>query len=207
MWNEQYYSLNTVTTFDNKNKNLVVLQWNCRSLNSNLDYLTHYLSQHSVHVLCVQSPACRRGELPKIDGYYYPTVSGLHPSISGRVGTVTYVKIGCKFETVASQLEAGASICSIKTEQTTRHITVHNVYYPECDGEGEWLKYHSDSHCLMIGDFNQHSVLWEDGYMGREPKLGIAGSDFVLLNDGTLTRVPDRSVKRWNADQGTRSFC
>ena len=31
--------------------------------------------------------------------------------------------------------------------------------------------------------------------MGREPKLGIAGSDFVLLNDGTLTRVPDRSVK------------
>ena len=89
-------------------------------------------------LLCVQSPACRRGDLPKIDGYYYPPVSGLHPSISGRVGTVTYVKIGCKFETVASQLEAEASICSINIEQTTRHITVHNVYYPECDGEGEW---------------------------------------------------------------------
>ena len=76
-----------------------------RSLNSNLDYLTHYLSQHTVHVLCVQSPACRRGDLPKIDGYDYPPappppppVSGLHPSISGRVGTVTYVKIGCKLE-------------------------------------------------------------------------------------------------------------
>ena len=134
-------------------------------------------------------------------------MSGLHPSISGRVGTVTYVKTGCKFETVASQLEAGASIRSIKTEQTTRHITVHNVFYPECDDEGEWLKYHSDSHCLVVGDFNQHNVLWKDCYMGREPKLGIAGSDFVLLNDGTLTRVPDRSVKRWNADQGTRSFC
>ena len=92
-------------------------------------------------------------------------------------------------------MEAGASICSIKTEQTTRHITVHNVYYPECDDEGEWLKYHSDSHCLVIGDFNQHSVLREDGYTGREPKLGIAGSDFVLLNAETLTRIPDRSVK------------
>ena len=47
----------------------------------------------------------------------------------------------------------------------------------------------------MVGDFNQHSVLWEDGYTGREPKLGagITGSDFVLLNDGTLTMVPDRS--------------
>ena len=113
------------------------------------------------------------------------------------MGTVTYVEIGCKFETVASQLEAGASICSIKTEQTTRHITVHNVYYHECDGEGEWLKYHSDSHCLVVGDFNQHSVFREDGYTGREPKLGagITGSDFVLLNDGTLTRVPDRAVK------------
>ena len=55
-----------------------------------------------------------RSDLPKIDGYYYPPVSGLDPSISGRVGTVTYVKIGCKFETVASQLEAEASICSIK---------------------------------------------------------------------------------------------
>ena len=127
MWNEQYYSLNTVTTFDNKNKNLVVLQWNCRSLNSNLDYLTHYLFQYSVHVLCVQSPACRRGELPKIDGYYYTTVSGLHPSISGTVGTVTYGQTGCKFETVASQLDAEASICSLKIEQTTRHVTVHNV--------------------------------------------------------------------------------
>ena len=128
-------------------------------------------------------------------------MSGLHPSISGRVGTVTYVKIGCKFETVASQLEAEASICSIKIEQATRHITIHNVYYPECDGEGEWLKYHSDSHCLVVGDFNQHSVLWEDGYTGREPKLGagITGSDFVLLNDGTLTRVPDRSHDRGTA--------
>ena len=120
MCKDQYYSLNTVTTFDNKNKNLVVLEWNCRSY---LDYLTHYLSQHSVHVLCVQSPACHRGDLPKIDGYYYPPVSGFHPSISGRVGTVTYVQIGCKFETVASQLEAEASICSIKVEQATRHVT------------------------------------------------------------------------------------
>ena len=71
------------------------------------------------------------------------------------------------------------------------------MYYPECDGEGEWLKYHSVSHCLVVGDFNQHSVLREDVYTGREPKLGagITGSDFVLLKDGTLTRVPDRSVK------------
>ena len=75
------------------------------------------------------------------------------------------------------------------------------MYYPECDGEGEWLKHHSDSHCPVVGDFNQHSVLWEDGYTGREPKLGagITGSDFVLLNDGTLTRVPDRSHDRGTA--------
>ena len=129
-------------------------------------------------------------------------MSGLHPSISGRVGTVAYVKTGCKFETIASQLEAEASICSIKIEQTTRQITVHNVYYPECDGEGEWLKHHSDSHCPVVGDFNQHSVLWEDGYTGRESlswARGITGSDFVLLNDGTLTRVPDRSHDRGTA--------
>ena len=64
------------------------------------------------------------------------------------------------------------------------------MYYPECDGEGGWLKYHSDSHCLVVEDFNQHSALWEDGYTGREPKLGagITGSDFLLLKDGTLTR-------------------
>jgi len=54
---------------------------------------------------------------------------------------------------------------------------------------------------LVVGDFNQHSVVWEDGYTGREPKLGagITGSDFVLLNDGTLTRVPDRSHDRGTA--------
>ena len=53
----------------------------------------------------------------------------------------------------------------------------------------------------MVGDLNQHSVLWEDGYTGREPKLGagITGSVFVLLNDGTLTRVPDRSDQRGTA--------
>ena len=50
----------------------------------------------------------------------------------------------------------------------------------------------------MVGDFNQHSLLREDCYT---PKLGagITGSDFVLLNDGTLTRVPDRSHDRGTA--------
>ena len=65
------------------------------------------------------------------------------------------LKLAVKFVTVTSQLEAEASICSIKIEQTARHITVHN----ECHGEGEWLKYLSDSHCLVVGDFNQHSEL------------------------------------------------
>ena len=52
----------------------------------------------------------------------------------------------------------------------------------------------------MVGDFNKHSALW-DGYAGVQPKLGteIVLSDFILLNDDTVTRVPDRSDQRGTA--------
>ena len=185
----------------NKNNQLVVLQWNCRSLNRNVDYLVHYISQNQVDILCVQSPCCRRGDLPKIDGYYYPPVSHGHPSVGGREGTVTYIKSNLNYTTIDSKLEADASICSIEIKLKNKNIKIHNIYYPAGDEEGEWLKFQSSGNCLVVGDFNKHSALWEDGYAGVEPKLGteIMLSEFILLNDGTVTRVPDRSDQRGTA--------
>ena len=67
--------------------------------------------------------------------------------------------------------------------------------------EGEWLKFQTSDDCLVVGDFNKHSTLWKDGYTGVEPRLSteIALSDFILLNDGTVTRIPDRSDQRATA--------
>ena len=53
-----------------------VCQWNCRSINTNLDQLVQHVSRHQFEVVCLQSLACPPGNLPRLEGYYYPPVVG-----------------------------------------------------------------------------------------------------------------------------------
>ena len=52
-----------------------ILQWNCRSIDKNLEQLKQHLSQNSYIALCLQSLNSKKINLPKIDGYHYPPIT------------------------------------------------------------------------------------------------------------------------------------
>ncbi|MCB4744872.1 MAG: hypothetical protein LGB07_04385, partial [Sulfurovum sp.] len=51
------------------------------------------------------------------------------------------------------------------------------------------------------GDFNVRDRSWERDYESSSPSLTaqIDNSDFIVLNDGSFTRIPDRSDQRPSA--------
>ena len=55
--------------------------------------------------------------------------------------------------------------------------------------------------CLVTGDFNVRDSSWERDYESSSPSLTtqIDNSDFIVLNDGSFTRIPDRSDQRPSA--------
>ena len=70
---------------------LNVLQWNCRSLNTNLEQLTQHLvdSEICYDVLALQSIGGISFELPQIPGFHHPPYFTI---FDNKVRTATYVK-------------------------------------------------------------------------------------------------------------------
>ena len=162
-----------------------------------MHYLVHYLATNHHEVLCIQSLNCRPQNLPTIGGYYYPPTYGLHPG-TNRVGTAIYVHQGITYSKVPLSLKevsqtAIANAVEIQGQDSTFKIA--NIYYPTKDPDFLWAdKFHTPG-WLVVGDFNCHSQLWDDRYGGPEPTQGLmrlTESQLVLLNDGSITRLPDR---------------
>ena len=68
---------------NNEKKTLNIMQWNCRSLVTNLHYLKDYVKNQSPQIVSLQSLNVRQNKLPKLEGYFYPPVT-------------QFIKINCK---------------------------------------------------------------------------------------------------------------
>ena len=113
-----------------------ILQWNCRSLKGNLQYLVHFLTAQPHEVLCIQSPNCVPRDLPHIEGYYYPPIYGLFFPDKSKVGTVTYIKRGLNYNRLPlclNDISSVASSCAIELLDSGHPFKVANLYYPTPD--------------------------------------------------------------------------
>ena len=52
------------------------MQWNCRAVKSNAAQLIQHISHVDYEILSLQSLHCLPGDLPRLEGYYYPPVCG-----------------------------------------------------------------------------------------------------------------------------------
>ena len=69
-----------------------------------------------------------------------------------------------QYTEVSRELGTGArSLCSVKVALADKEIKIVNLYYPAGDTEGDWIRLQGDPHCLVVGDFNERSAMWEDG--------------------------------------------
>lgn len=190
---------------------LNVLQWNCRSLNTNLEQLTQHLvdSEICYDVLALQSIGGISFELPQIPGFHHPPYFTI---FDNKVRTATYVKKDTQssYSFVKDLKNGHALTVELENEDP---ITIINVYYPEGIREEknlEWILNTDKRRLMILGDFNSHSPLWnpdrshaENG--GEHIENLMDKVDLCILNDGTITRIPDVNHHRPSAID--LSFC
>jgi len=74
-----------------------------------------------------------------------------------------------------------------------------NCYTPQPCTSFDWLtELGGKGRCLVTADFNVRDSSWERDYESSSPTLTaqIDNSDFIVLNDGSFTRIPDRSDQK-----------
>lgn len=185
---------------------LKILQWNCRAINRNLQYLENYLSEHFPDVLCIQSLKCPASKLPDIKGYYYPPIYKTTGDNRDSVPVATYVKRTIQFHTVSLDIQGDEDhpihSVAIAVRSDKEETYILNLYAPKSVSRDkvQWLEdlFQEGSRWLVVGDFNAHHPLWYKDISARththeQLAEAILASDLCILNTGDLTRVPDKA--------------
>ena len=93
--------------------------------------------------------------------------------------------------------------CGVRVRvQGQLDFMIVNCYTPLPCTSFDWLtELGGKGRCLVTGDFNVRDSNWERDYESSSPTLTaqIDNSDFIVLNDGSFTRIPDRSDQRPSA--------
>ena len=183
------------------NNSVTVLQWNCRNINTNKEELFHFLHSNKIDIICLQSLGRESNELPVIDGYFYPPL--FRRSQNKKVSVATYVKTSIIYTPVVSPCPTFDHMSvAIELETYSGPLTIVNNYYPKGVSNPEDTKWIStlelDRKWLILGDFNAWHSDWSATSCparngGSLLAQHILDSPVSLLNDGSVTRYPDRA--------------
>lgn len=182
--------------------NISFFQWNCRSIKANVHFLNQYLVKNSHKILLLQSLNTEFKFLPNLDGYFYPPVCSRTDGVA-KVYTAIYIREDTEYHwiptPVPKEIEHVHSVAVKVKLDSVSSINFLSIYYPmgPSDQNTDWIKHLTDSEKWVIaGDFNSHSSLWEkDCKVATNNRFveNIIDSPLYLLNDGSITRVPDVS--------------
>jgi len=195
------------------------LQWNCRSISTNILHFTHYIEENDFCVLALQSLNTEETKLPKITNYFYPPLFTCDTETQ-KVQTAIYIRSDLSYsqlnplpyaDNINDMYATGA--CVKFNQQCI--INVISVYFPRGpkDENTDWIKNinFNNKNWAIMGDFNAHSSLWEkDCSSTTSNRLveNIVDSPLLLLNDCSITRVPDSNTQRPTAiDLSLLSAC
>ena len=177
------------------------MQWNCRSLEKNIDHLKQFLAEHRFQIICLQSLNIKQGNLPKLSGYLFPPINDSTNSIS-KVYTAIYIRVDINYTELPCPIPQSLKdihACAVKIELNNTPCTIISTYLPKGPKENntDWLRQLPDtpnSKYIIAGDFNAHSPFWEKNCITNTCNRlveNIVDSKLYLLNDGQITRIPD----------------
>ena len=161
------------------------------------------MSRHQFEVVCLQSLACLPGNLPRLEGYYYPPVVG-PVSPRDKVMACIYIRHNVLFSNEPNITgPPNGYTCGVRVRvQGQLDFMIVNCYTPQPCTSFDWLtELGGKGRCLVTGDFNVRDSSWERDYESSSSTLTaqIDNSDFIVLNDGSFTRIPDCSDQRPSA--------
>ena len=179
--------------------NLRILQWNSRNFHTNFDEFKQFLDKNPCDVLCLQSVHRSANELPILEGYYYPPYYKLKDN--GDVGIATYIKANI---IVKKNRPPDENNLILENEIILNGLPfrIINCYYPEglSKENVDWIGNldNTNDQILIVGDFNAHHSHWNNSIIdskrgGQNLYQNLIKSSLTLLNDGSITRIPDRN--------------
>ena len=186
-------------------KPLQIFQWNVRSINKNKTSLIQTLIENNFDVLLLQS--LLSSTPPALPGY---TLISTNKRPDGRhIDTAIYVSSNLDAQESASPLpvekDLSSCACDIKTEGDVKLIKCVSVYYPKgVDHHNlDFLANHMPCNTIIGGDFNEHHILWSNEKHAKTHPTpfsdAISDADLHILNDGSITHIPDIDRHRHSA--------
>ena len=191
---------------------LKVLQWNAGGLRARSTELLHFLSSHSVDLICIQESNLNSSSSFRIPGFSAlrsdrtHSRSGISSSdithASG--GVIIFVRQGLSFSELStstfSSLDSYSDYVGINISLNNSLVSFLNVYAPPIcssptDGRTDSFSpsiLPSSRNLFILGDFNYHHPLW-DSRVTSDPR-GEEVFDWVISSDllpsMTLTHPP-----------------
>ena len=207
-----FFSVYMMASSSSSTNSLRILQWNCRSIFTNIDQLQQELSENFYDILALQSVGTVRKPLPYIQGYYTPYKNAFQKG-DKKIRTAFYVKKGITSSLTKIKGISDSLAITIEMEGNDP-VTIINTYLPtgvENETHLDWLKNLKQGRFIIIGDFNAKSNLWDP--CAKNSDLGGTiienilddNINVCLLNDGSITRIPDRPGDKPSAID--LSFC
>ena len=188
---------------DNNHLNFTIHQLNCNGLLSvnRAVELKLYMYSTKPDIMCLCETFIKsKSREQKFVGYHEPY--SLYREYANRGGLSIIIKETINYKVINLQPFAGGHLeCQAVTVQTEiGRVDILNLYNPhKVVRKEEFLHYLRQLHssCILLGDFNAHSSLWEHGgrtdAAGRELEklLSDEHADLGILNDEFLKTYTD----------------
>ena len=180
-------------------KSLRILQWNADGLSSKLHELRLKADELDLDVILIQESKLEaQHSTPKIIGY-----SSIRSDRKKRAGggLMSYIRTSLTHEKRKDECKDATetSTFAVKTSRN-RWADITNLYCPPASSPGfDTLRLATEivpvtNNSIICGDFNAHSLLWDNNEdtRGEEVEDWIIDKGLTVLNDGTPTRIDRR---------------
>ena len=172
---------------------LVILQWNCRSLVAHKAELRNYLATAHVKpsLICVQETWLKPGKDICLPGYSIERRDRAGAQQGG--GVATFIIDGLSYTVLDKPDDIEALSLQIRLS-SKRAITVSNVYLPSEKpfSEAALRKVFAVKDSIIVGDFNSLSSLWGSPITdakGRQIEVLLDDYELSTINSGEGTYI------------------
>ena len=173
---------------------LNILQWNCTAITTAQDLSTQHLSRNQYEVLALQSLITTYKRLPELPGYHYPPFLVQDNNRGIRAATYILQGLSARRGTIPSPWIEGHQLAMVIQTKEDQEVNILNVYNPRHTHDFSWLADVPDN-WVVVSNFNSRDMSWDKDYPISSDTIAeqLSKADVILLNDGSLTRIPDSS--------------
>ena len=174
---------------------LKIVQWNCHSLSNKLSNFKLNIYTSKPHVVCLSETWLSPNYEPNVINYNAIYKHRGAPQPGG--GLAVFVRSDITYlEQVLQPFPQGfLEVCAIKIYlKNNVPFSILNVYNPNENVSPQEFNHYFhqlEPSCLIVGDFNAHSPIWEPGKTSNHSGRSLEN---ILLNNATLSLLTPPSL-------------